>query len=67
MNAPTLKLIPQPEVPLVKIVVEERDGFVVTADVPCPLCLDPNYLPRHKAKPNCESGGYDHCTCDICF
>ena len=23
--------------------------------------------PRHNASRRCESGGYNHCTCDICF
>ena len=25
------------------------------------------FEPHHRASPNCESGGRDHCTCDICF
>jgi hypothetical protein len=23
--------------------------------------------PSHRAKPNCQSGGRHHCTCDTCF
>ena len=23
--------------------------------------------PRHNASRRCESGGYNHCTCDTCF
>jgi hypothetical protein len=23
--------------------------------------------PSHDASPRCESGGHNHCTCDVCF
>lgn len=32
----------------------------------CPGCLDKNG-PRHDASSRCESGGRNHCTCDVCF
>ena len=25
------------------------------------------FCPNHKASARCESGGYNHCTCDTCF
>lgn len=24
-------------------------------------------FPPHTASPRCQSGGYNHCTCDTCF
>lgn len=36
-------------------------------DVPgCKVC-ESAFLPYHDASPFCESGGHDHCTCDMCF
>ena len=66
MNAPTLGLVPQREVPLIEIVIEEVDGIPVMVDVPCPACLRGDPTP-HNASERCESGGYSHCTCDTCF
>lgn len=25
------------------------------------------FFPSHEASPGCESGGHDHCSCDVCF
>jgi len=25
------------------------------------------FFPPHTASPRCQSGGYNHCTCDTCF
>jgi len=35
----------------------------------CDLQYDkPNgFFPPHTASPRCQSGGYNHCTCDTCF
>jgi hypothetical protein len=38
----------------------------------CPYCVSclskgDKYFPRHNASMNCESGGHDHCSCDICY
>lgn len=36
----------------------------------CPTCLarkPGEMMPPHKASDRCESGKYNHCTCDICF
>lgn len=32
----------------------------------CVGCLN-NYGPNHFASSRCESGGHNHCSCDICF
>ena len=29
--------------------------------------LDIGFHPPHNASPRCESGGKNHCSCDICF
>lgn len=39
-------------------------------DVPgCPRCdREPTvFHPAHDASPRCDSGGYEHCSCDVCF
>ena len=39
-------------------------------DVPgCPRCdREPTvYHPSHDASSRCESGGREHCSCDVCF
>lgn len=28
---------------------------------------DNDFHPAHDASPRCESGGRNHCSCDICF
>lgn len=66
MNAPTLRLVEQREVPLIETVIEDHDGFQVTADIPCPACLRGDIVP-HYPSPRCESGQEPHCTCDRCF
>jgi uncharacterized OB-fold protein len=35
----------------------------------CVRCLrtGDKYFPRHNASMNCESGGDNHCSCDICY
>ena len=65
-ETPTLRLVPQREVPLVEVVIEDRDGYLVTADVPCPSCLEGDIVP-HGPNPRCESGQRPHCTCDSCW
>ena len=39
-------------------------------DVPgCPRCdaADTVFHPAHDASRRCDSGGYEHCSCDVCF
>lgn len=33
---------------------------------PCKGCESGDLSP-HLASRRCESGGYDHCSCDVCF
>jgi len=35
----------------------------------CPFCerFKGQMHPSHDASDRCESGKYDHCTCDVCF
>lgn len=36
----------------------------------CTYCnqnRDTEMMPPHDASPRCESGGHNHCSCDICF
>ena len=35
----------------------------------CPTCVKfkGQMMPPHNASSKCESGGYSHCSCDICF
>jgi hypothetical protein len=35
----------------------------------CPTCIKykGQMMPPHSASPKCESGGHNHCSCDICF
>jgi len=36
----------------------------------CPSCIrnrEYGMGPSHWASPRCESGGYNHCSCDVCF
>lgn len=33
----------------------------------CPLCAETGVVPPHYASRWCESGGREHCTCDVCF
>lgn len=34
----------------------------------CAICwLEEGLKPAHFASPLCESGGYPHCSCSICF
>lgn len=54
---------------LVKNQYAERVAFVAA-----PVILDPFACslcgrggPSHNASPRCESGGYPHCSCDVCF
>lgn len=41
-------------------------------DEKCSFCVEQEnkgntFFPPHQASENCESGKYDHCTCDTCF
>jgi hypothetical protein len=39
-------------------------------DAECNYCVShyrDSMAPSHYASSRCESGGHDHCTCDICF
>ena len=33
----------------------------------CRECEDVMFGPPHNANPRCESGGHNHCSCDMCF
>lgn len=39
----------------------------------CKVCVETGanrphaFVPQHFASPRCQSGGRNHCTCDICF
>ena len=33
----------------------------------CQAHKDDSMMPPHQASSNCESGRYDHCTCDTCY
>lgn len=35
----------------------------------CPTCEreTTDFHPPHDASPRCESGGREHCSCDVCF
>lgn len=35
------------------------------AMLPCAACVEGG--PPHYASPKCESGGFNHCSCDRCF
>lgn len=41
----------------------------VAIDETCETCRTyrGQMAPPHQASKNCESGGHDHCTCDVCF
>lgn len=36
-------------------------------DTDCPVCARGGMMPPHNASPRCESGGHEHCSCDVCF
>lgn len=64
-----------------EILGQFRGGYIVTAQeykerrhqvVGCSFCDREKesgnlHHPSHDASRNCESNGYDHCTCDVCF
>lgn len=33
----------------------------------CGTCAKPGIKPPHVASTRCESGGREHCSCDVCF
>lgn len=66
---------------LVKAVEYDKDTKTLTIEgrsftgkfiVDCEACMNELargslFFPSHNASPRCESGGRNHCTCDVCF
>ena len=48
---------------------ESKTGRIYRSD-DCAYCVahrDDSMMPPHQASSACESGKYDHCTCDTCY
>jgi len=42
---------------------EARRAEILARDIDSMMA----FHPPHDASPNCESGGHNHCSCNVCF